>query len=96
MVAAKISSPPCTRDGMIGALAPEELRLDTRLLQRTRTRKNQKKCSRIIARKPKYNDNSPMCVEGRIIILILLTLEQLNHSTIRERRKYSVKDINKQ
>jgi hypothetical protein len=34
-----------------------------------------------------------MCVEGRIIIL---ALEQLNHSTIWERRKYSVKDTNKQ
>jgi hypothetical protein len=37
-----------------------------------------------------------MCVEGCIIILILLVLEQLNHSTIWEKRKYSVKDTNKQ
>jgi hypothetical protein len=43
---------------------------------------SQKKCPRIIATKPKYNNNSPTSVEGRIIILILLALEQLNHSTI--------------
>jgi hypothetical protein len=32
--------------------------------------------------KKKYNDNSPMGIEGRIIFLILLALKQLNHSTI--------------
>jgi hypothetical protein len=49
----------------------------------TRKIKNKDKTSpRIIARKQKYNNNSLMCVEGCIIILILLVLEQLNHSTI--------------
>jgi hypothetical protein len=47
-----------------------------------RTRTSHKKRSRIIARKQKYNDNSPTSVEGRIIFLILLALKQLNHSTI--------------
>jgi hypothetical protein len=37
-----------------------------------------------------------MCVEGHINILILLALEQLNYSTIWEKRKYLVKDMNKQ
>jgi hypothetical protein len=37
-----------------------------------------------------------MSVEGRTIILIVLALEQLNHSTIWEKIKYSVKDTNKQ
>jgi hypothetical protein len=47
-----------------------------------RTRTSQKKRSRITARKQKYNDNSPVSDEGRIIILIILALKQLNQSTI--------------
>jgi hypothetical protein len=82
MVAAKISSPLCPRDGVINTRAPEELRPNTCLLQRTTTRTSQKKYPRIIARKQNCNNNSLTRVEGRIIILILLALEQLNHSTI--------------
>jgi hypothetical protein len=47
-----------------------------------RIRTSQKKRSRITARKQKYNDNSPVSDKGHIIILIILALEQLNHSTI--------------
>jgi RNase P/RNase MRP subunit p29 len=32
--------------------------------------------------KQKYNDNSSTGIEGRIIFPTLLTLKQLNHSTI--------------
>jgi hypothetical protein len=93
-VVGKISSPTYAKDGVINAWAPEELRPDTHLLQRTRTRKSQKKCPRIIARKQKIQNNSLTCVEGRIIMLTLLALKQLNHNTIWEKRKYSVKDMN--
>jgi hypothetical protein len=61
-----------------------------------RIRTSQKKRSRIIARKQKYNNNSPTSIEGRIIFLILLALKQLNHCTIGEKRKYSVMHTNKQ
>jgi hypothetical protein len=46
------------------------------------TRTSQKKRPRAIARKQKYKYNSLMSVEGRISFLILLTLEQLSHSTV--------------
>jgi hypothetical protein len=53
MVVAKISSPPCPKDGVIDAWALEELRLDSCLLKRTMTRTSRKKCPKIIARKQK-------------------------------------------
>jgi hypothetical protein len=46
------------------------------------TRTSQKKRPRVIARKQKYKYNSPTSVEGCISFLILLTLEQLGHSTV--------------
>jgi hypothetical protein len=42
MVAAKISSPPYGKDGVIGAWAPEELELNTRLLQKSKEKDKSK------------------------------------------------------
>jgi hypothetical protein len=81
MVVAKISSPPFPRDGVIDARAPEELRLDTRLLQMTKTRISQKEVPKNNSKKTKLQQLTNAC-RGPIIILIFLALKQLNYSTI--------------
>ena len=69
---------------MVGTGAPEELELDERLLQENKAKsQNKKRCSTT----EKQENNSPTHDKGRIIILIYLTLKQVNHGAIWKRRK---------
>ena len=64
---------------MVGTGAPEELKLDDRLLQENKAKsQNKKRCSKT----EKQENNSLTRDKGRIIILIFLTLKQGNHSAI--------------
>jgi len=52
-MAAKISSPPCARDGVIDTGAPKELRLDDRLLQEDKDKVRTKEVFKINSKKTK-------------------------------------------
>ena len=78
-MAAKTSLPPCDRSDVVGTGAPEELKLDGRLLQEN---KSTVRTKRGIQQKKKQENNSPTHEKGRIIVLIFLTLKQGNHSAI--------------
>ena len=78
-MAAKTSLSLCNRSGVAGTGAPEELKLDGRLLQESKSKVRMK---RDIQQKKKQENNSPTHDKGRIIVLIFLTLKQGNHSAI--------------
>ena len=78
-MAAKTSLPLCDRSGVADTGAPEELKLDGRLLQENKSKVRTK---RGIQQKKKQENNSPAGDKGCIIILFFLILRHGNHSTI--------------
>jgi hypothetical protein len=82
MAVEKISSPPYIKVGEIDAWAPVELKLNPRLLLKTKARRISKR-TRINARlnKNKCSNYSLTSSKGQTIFFILM-LEELNHATI--------------
>ena len=78
-MAAKTSLPPCDRSDVVGTGAPEELKLDGRLLQEN---KSKVKTKRGVQQYKKQENNSPTQDKGRIIILFFLVLGHGNHNAI--------------
>ena len=78
-MAAKTSPPLYDGSGVAGTGAPEELKLDDRLLQESKSKVRMK---RDIQQKKKQENNSPTHDKGHIITLICFTLKQVNHSAI--------------
>jgi hypothetical protein len=81
MIAAKLSSPPCAKDGVISAWALTEPRLGSRLLQKDRNKTSQEKELRLKTRqqREKLQQLTKDC-----IIIFVLALEQMNQSIIWE------------